>query len=128
MKKLLTIPGGPEPFKVSVTGISASKLGWSVVRASLEPEDNGYFQVPDSMLDKIPHQTKAILIRDRARLNRVLLDAGYVPDDYGDFCKKGDGTDFLAAMWKHCGEEVIDGRLRGCDILPEWTEEVEVEG
>lgn len=71
------------------------------------------------------------LIKDRARLARVLLDGGWVPGGNGHFWRRNSHT-FLNHMWALCGMLVTinhydtsyilryDGRIY--NIEPEWTE------
>lgn len=78
---------------------------------------------------------KRRVIKDRAKLVRVLLDMGYTLDDNGDFAAVGLPY-FTSIMWKLCGRPVkkysdkqdfivyTDG---GYDFPPDWTEEYEEE-
>ena len=80
---------------------------------------------------------KRVLIRDRARLARILLDHGYLPSADGAFVSTDRGLNrFPAHLWNRVGAEVEavkDTHLwklghNGADFLirKEWTEEVEV--
>lgn len=84
-------------------------------------------------------QKKRVLIRDRARLARVLLDQGYLPSADGAFVSKGKKLTnrFPARLWNRVGAKVeaIDDvdyyaikRYYGEPVIidPAWTEEVEV--
>jgi len=73
--------------------------------------------------------TRRRVIKDRAKLCRVLLDMGYVPDEAGNFhhAHKGGQHIFISSMWELCGEEVKkthDGYRVGIyHFRPKWTEE-----
>lgn len=87
---------------------------------------------------KLAHvQKKRVLIRDRTRLARILLDQGYLPSANGAFVSNDQELNrFPVHMWNWVGIEVeqlpgtslwkFSSNDKNFLVRKEWTEEVEV--